>query len=128
MQAPSLAIAAPRIRRRGVWALFALALLVDLLICVPFVLDPLGLRQAGAGQDAAPADYLVFLAAHTTAAQLADFAAAHPGVRVAHRGAWLDTAVLTLGGGGAQATRLLDAVRAQPWARLVTPNGAVFCR
>ena len=118
--------AAPPARRR-VWAVAALALLLDVAVCVPFLFDPWGWREPTLPAPGAPerTEYLLFLAGPPQSAARAAFFAGHPLLRVEHEGGWGSTLAVSL---PAAASALAGELRRQPFVRLLTRGGLAFCR
>ena len=109
--------------------------MVDVAVCVPFLLDPLDLLGAPAALaasrpvpeagGAARRDYLVFLTGADAPRALEAYIAARPEWRLEHQGGLMGTALVSLP--EHQAERV-QALRAQPFAAMVAPGGRAFCK
>lgn len=118
-----------RASRRTLWLIFALGLLANVLVCLPFVLDPLELRGATAATGTAERTFVVFLAGGAAADAARAFAATHPGASVTHQGGKLGTLLVRLEGATPRrAVAFKESLAAQPFAAFVMSGGAIICQ
>jgi len=114
-----------RRRRRTGW-IIAAVLILDVAVCLPFLVDPLELL----GAPAAPAgivrkEYLIFLSGPEALPALESYTTAHPEVRLEHRGNVLSTAVVSVPG---RRETLIEGLKAQPFVALLAPGGRGLCQ
>jgi hypothetical protein len=118
---------ASRGRTRLAWGIAAGALLLDVLVSVPFLYDPWGWREPTLAAPGAPArsEYVLFLAAPVTAARRDDLRTRHPALRVEHHGGLGDTLVVSLPSGEDHSA---ERLRGDPAVRLMMRGVAGLCR
>lgn len=103
--------------------LFALGMALNILVCIPFLIDPFNMLGATEGKEGV--NYVVFLADGHSENLRKNFFRAHPQTKVLHQGDLLGTVQVQIPSSDATT---LQALKDQPFTTYVMKGGGLICQ